>query len=101
MKIFFGVILVLFLGVSTSEAEVQCIPLRDCHGKIQRSTAQVAAFKRLHPCPSNGKTRGACPGYIVDHIKALCVCGKDRLSNMQWQTLAESRLKDKTECKVP
>ena len=100
MKLFVGVILMLFLVVSTAEAETPCTPKRDCHGKIQRSQAQVTAFKHTHPCPVNGNTKGRCPGYIVDHIKALCVCGKDRPSNMQWQTVAEAKLKDRTECLV-
>lgn len=52
---------------------------------------------RLHPCPANGHTRGACPGYIVDHIKALKHGGVDTPGNMQWQTVAEARAKDKWE----
>jgi hypothetical protein len=36
------------------------------HGTIKRSRAARAAFVREHPCPSTGKTRGRCPGYIVD-----------------------------------
>lgn len=93
-------IIVFLFGTGIAEAQTVCSPKRDCHGKIQRSQAQVAAFKRGHPCPANGKIRGACPGYIVDHIKALCVCGKDRPSNMQWQTVEEAKKKDRTECLV-
>lgn len=94
-------LIIVFLFVAgIAEAQAVCSPKRDCHGKIQRSTAQVAAFKRTHPCPANGNTRGRCPGYIVDHIKALCVCGKDRPSNMQWQTVAEAKKKDRVECTV-
>lgn len=93
-------ILILFVGASTAEAAVQCLPHRDANGKITRSRVQVHAFQRANPCPANGNTRGPCPGYIVDHIKALCVCGKDRPSNMQWQTVAEAKKKDRTECVV-
>jgi hypothetical protein len=94
-------LIIMFLfGAGIAQAEIACSPKRDCHGKIQRSPAQVAAFKRTHPCPVNGRTRGSCPGYIVDHIKALCVCGKDKPSNMQWQTIAEAKKKDRTECAV-
>ena len=100
MKIIVGMILLFFVTMGTVEAAVQCIPHRDANGKISRSPAQVNAFKRTHPCPANGNTRGACHGYIVDHIKALCVCGKDRPSNMQWQTVAEAHAKDRTECKA-
>lgn len=68
--------------------------------KIERDPKQRAAFVRLHPCPATGKHRGACPGYVVDHVKPLCAGGRDRPSNMQWQAVAESRLKDKQEWKL-
>lgn len=92
--------ILLCVGVSTAQAAIQCIPQRDANGKIKRDPAQVSAFKRTHPCPANGNTKGPCPGYIVDHIKALCVCGKDRPSNMQWQTVVEAKKKDRVECKA-
>ncbi len=65
--------------------------------KYHRSAAQRAAFMRAHPCPANGHTKGKCPGYIVDHIIPLKCGGPDRPSNMQWQTTAEGRAKDKWE----
>jgi 5-methylcytosine-specific restriction endonuclease McrA len=70
---------------------------RDKHGKIKRSTAAKDAFKREHPCPSNGNTRGGCPGYVIDHKNPLECGGADAPSNMQWQTVAEGKAKDKTE----
>jgi hypothetical protein len=70
---------------------------RDSHGKIKRSPAAKAAFKRSHPCPSTGKTSGACPGYVVDHVRALKHGGADEPSNMQWQTASEAKAKDKWE----
>ena len=54
-------------------------------------------FQHLHPCPSTGRTTGACPGYVRDHIVPLCRGGSDSVTNMQWQTTAEA--KDKWECK--
>ena len=62
-----------------------------------RSAAEVRAFKREHPCPATGKSRGACPGYVVDHVIPLCAGGADDPSNMQWQELAASKVKDKEE----
>jgi hypothetical protein len=55
---------------------------RDSHGKIKRSAAAKAAFRHSHPCPSTGKTSGVCPGYVVDHVRALKSGGKDSPDNM-------------------
>jgi hypothetical protein len=67
------------------------------HGKIKRSHAARAAFEREHPCPSTGKTTGSCHGYVVDHVQALECGGADTPNNMQWQTTADAKAKDKTE----
>lgn len=56
-------------------------------------------FMRLHPCPANGHKHGACPGYVRDHIIPLCKGGPDTVENMQWQTTAEGKIKDRLECK--
>ena len=70
---------------------------RDAKGKIARSPKAKADFKNQHPCPSTGKTSGACPGYVIDHVQALKHGGADKASNMQWQTTAAAKQKDKTE----
>lgn len=70
---------------------------RDEHGKIARSSEEKAAFKKSRPCPSTGKSSGACPGYVVDHVVPLKRGGADRPDNMQWQTTAAAKAKDKTE----
>lgn len=62
-----------------------------------RSKAERAAFQREHPCPSTGKPRGRCPGYVVDHIKPLCAGGPDKPWNMQWQSIADAKAKDRGE----
>jgi hypothetical protein len=67
------------------------------HGRIRRSRAARAEFEREHPCPTTGRTSGACPGYVVDHVKPLACGGADAPSNMQWQTVAEGKAKDKWE----
>lgn len=66
------------------------------HGE-KRDPAQRAKFRRTHPCPSTGKTHGACPGYVVDHVQALKHGGRDDPSNMQWQSKAAAKAKDKWE----
>ena len=78
---------------STYAAGVQ----RDKHGRIERSANAKASVQRTNPCPSTGKASGACPGYVVDHVKPLKRGGADSPSNMQWQTKQAAREKDKTE----
>jgi hypothetical protein len=82
----------------TADSTVQ----RDKHGRIKRSKAAKSAFEREHPCPSTGKSSGRCPGYIVDHVKPLECGGPDAPSNMQWQTTADAKAKDRTEgsCRI-
>jgi hypothetical protein len=72
---------------------------RDEKGKIKRSESAKIDFKKLSPCPANGHQFGPCPGYIIDHIKALACGGIDDPSNMQWQTVQEASEKDKIERK--
>jgi hypothetical protein len=83
---------------SSHPSSIKCIGCeRDSGGRIKRSPAARAAFERSHPCPATGKTTGACPGYVIDHVKALKHGGADDPSNMQWQTEAEAKAKDRIE----
>jgi hypothetical protein len=72
-------------------------PMRDARGRIKRSAAAKNAFKRQQPCPSTGRGTGSCPGYVIDHVKPLECGGADAPANMQWQTVADGKAKDKTE----
>jgi hypothetical protein len=83
----------LTLPIAAAAAEI----VRDKHGRIARSTAAKNAFKREHPCPLTGQPRGACPGYVVDHIIALKRGGPDTPANMQWQTVKDAKAKDRWE----
>lgn len=65
--------------------------------RTHRSRAARAEFQREHPCPSTGGARGACPGYVVDHVIPLCAGGADDPSNMQWQTMQDAKIKDRAE----
>lgn len=65
--------------------------------KIHRSAHARTEFKHQQPCPANGHTSGKCPGYVIDHVTPLKRGGADDPSNMQWQTKAEAKAKDKWE----
>jgi hypothetical protein len=65
--------------------------------KTHRSLEVKHEFQRQHPCPSTGRPTGACPGYIKDHIVSLACGGPDSVANMQWQTVAAAKAKDKWE----
>lgn len=54
-----------------------------------------ADFMRAHPCPANDKSSGACPGYVIDHLIPLMCGGPDAPANMQWQTAAAAKAKDR------
>jgi len=60
-----------------------------------RKRSTVLRFERLTGYP-HGR-----PGFVVDHIIPLCGGGRDAVWNMQWQTVADAKVKDvveKQEC---
>ena len=74
---------------------------RDSRGRIARSPEARHQFMQANPCPG-GPDKGStshCSGYVVDHLRALACGGADAPSNMQWQTEAEGKAKDKIERK--
>jgi hypothetical protein len=73
---------------------------RDPDGRIHRSSAARAEFRRDNPRPSTGLKRGACPGFVIDHIRPLACKGEDAPSNMQWQSKAEAKAKDRWELRA-
>ena len=64
---------------------------RDSHGRIARSEKAKRDFMK-----QSGYSHGR-PGYVVDHIVPLKKGGCDCPSNMQWQTIAAAKAKDKVE----
>jgi hypothetical protein len=64
---------------------------RDSHGRIKRSESAKRDFKKQTGYP-HGR-----PGYVIDHVVPLSRGGPDSPSNMQWQTKADAKAKDKWE----
>src|SRR5215510_2820028 len=67
------------------------ISKRNSNGKIKRSSSARADFMRQTGYPKGRK------GYVVDHIVPLECGGADVPSNMQWQTVREAKIKDRSE----
>ena len=103
MRILLALLLSLLIGCTNNDlSQDRPGPYEEhSHHRRHRSAAARAAFKRQHPCPATGQPRGACPGWIIDHVKALACGGDDDPSNMQWQTVDEAKAKDKWELKQP
>ena len=64
---------------------------RASNGKIKRSAAARQEFMKQTGYPKGRK------GFVVDHVVPLECGGADAPSNMQWQTVAEAKIKDRTE----
>jgi len=54
-------------------------------------------FRLANPCPATGQAQGACKGYVIDRIIPILCGGEEAADNMQWQTLAEAKEKDRWE----
>jgi len=67
--------------------------------RIKRSQSAIVEFKSQHPCPATGAPKGPCKGYVIDHIQPLACGGSDSPINMQWQSIADGKAKDKWERK--
>ena len=70
---------------------------RKARGESSGAPAAKHEFQHQLPCPSTDRVTGACPGYVIDHVIALACGGVDGPANVQWQTRAESRAKDRIE----
>ncbi len=65
--------------------------VRDSHGRIARSSEAKDQFMRETGYPHGRQ------GYVVDHIVPLKRGGADAPWNLQWQTKADAKSKDKWE----
>jgi hypothetical protein len=59
----------------------------------QRPQDVHRAFRAANPCPSTGSTHGPCPE-VADHFIPLCLGGPDDVSNLWWENLDRSLIKD-------
>jgi len=92
-----AILLFIFSFALAACSTITCQPARDDYGRIARSREAVRLFRASTPCPATGLTKGACPGYHVDHIKPLCACGADEPGNMQWLSKEDHKVKTKAD----
>ena len=59
-------------------------PKRNASGEIIRRADVLAAFQKIHPCPSTGLTTGACAGWQKNHVIPLACGSCDEVSNLNW-----------------
>jgi len=99
LRIVFAAVLATVSGTAqprSAPRDQACAQRKATRTTIPRSIPARRAFQRANPCPSTGNRTGACPGYVVDHVIAL-KRGADDPSNMQWQTVADAKAKDRIE----
>lgn len=89
----------------SADARVCGEPKRYANGKIVRSSAVLAEFQGIHPCPSTGLRSGSCPGWSKDHVIPLACHGCDSVENMQWlkntiKSCVGTECKDRWERKI-
>jgi hypothetical protein len=78
-------------STSSSVPKKSTIAHRNSNGKINRSAAARYEFMK-----QSGYAKGR-KGYVVDHIVPLEYGGADIPANMQWQTVQDAKIKDRTE----
>ena len=76
---------------TSSRASKSATVGRTANGKLKRSAAAKSEFMR-----QTGYPRGRS-GYVVDHVVPLACGGADAPSNMQWQSVAAAKAKDRVE----
>src|SRR5215467_5242181 len=81
-------------STKTTKASVpkkSTVAKRSSTGRIKRSASARADFMKQTGYPKGRK------GHVVDHIVPLECGGADVPSNMQWQTVQEAKIKDRSE----
>ena len=68
---------------------------RPIEDEPQADTRQKELFVKKYACPVNGKHTESCPGWVVNYVKPLCAGGVDRITNLQWQTVATAKRKER------
>jgi hypothetical protein len=71
------------------------LPMQADAAQAPRPTNAEILFRLANPCPATGQAQGPCTGYVVDRVIPIVCGGEEDPSNMQWQTLAEAKEKNR------
>lgn len=76
-------------------------PIRNVKGEIIRRADVIAAYRKLHACPSTLKFTGPCPNWSLDHGRPLACGGKDVIDNLIWMhnDIKSGRVPNPKHCK--
>lgn len=96
MKLFVVLIFAMMYLVSGESTDARSYPYWTAHHSYRRYHRSYYEKKLFEK--ETGHPHG-WPGHIVDHIIPLACGGADAPSNMQWQTIADAKAKDKWELK--
>ena len=88
-----------FLTQTLAAVVMVLLMTTQAEARTKRSQSAKVEFKHQHPCPATGLPKGPCKGYVIDHIVPIACGGVDAPRNMQWQTVADAKAKDKSERK--
>ena len=88
-----------FLAQALAAAMMMFLTTTHAEARTKRSQSAKVAFKHQHPCTATGSPKGRCKGYVIDHIVPIACHWDDAPSNIQWQTVADAKAKDKWERK--
>jgi hypothetical protein len=92
---------VFTLKLRRSVLRMQAVPQSELP-EMRMATLPVACMQKNRfaghiRVPERARTYGPCRGYVIDHVQALKHGDADDPGNMQWQTTAQAKAKDRWE----
>lgn len=83
-----------------ADCRYQGAPLRNADNSIHRDYKVIAAYRKLHPCPSTGLYTGACPNWALNHNCSIACGCVDAVWNLSWMRNDVKKIVDGYERKI-
>ena len=86
--------MILYCTALTVALALCVVPPVSSSAKEPRSAAVKREFQLTHPCPATGRTSGACPGYVKDHVppSPVAVLMRSLTSSGRLSTMRRQRI---------